>query len=308
MESRQLRYFASMYEHRSLSRAAAQWRIAASAMSHHLANLEIEFRTPLFVRKPRRLEPTAAGERLYTHAESILKAIATAERDVRGASGNISGEVSVGMAYSAVKAVGVTLMRRVLESYPALRLSLSESLSGSTLVHLLSSEVELAVVFNPPADPRLKTEPLIEERMVCVGRRDVIGSPGKPIKFAEMLSLPIVILRQGLSARALTNNAALLKRLEAAAQLQMNSVHAITGSLLAGLGCAIGTRHFLSEQIDRKQLVTRPIIEPELSRTLYICEMAEQPTSFAREAVRSLIKELIAEAVANRKWPAKSLM
>lgn len=307
MDARQLRYFVAIYEHGALARAAQDVRVAVSALSHHLTNLETELGTPLFVRKPRGMEPTAAGERLYSHGRSILKALASAERDVRAASGEIAGTVSVGMAYSAVKAIGVEMIRRVTDEHPKLRLSLSESLSGSTLLHLLSSEIELAVVYNPPDDPRLRTRAVLEERMMCIGRPEIIGRSNRPITFAHLLKLPIIILRQGLSARAIMDNAALLKKLEAAAQFQMNSVYAISGSLLAGLGCAIGTRHFLSEHIKPGLLNARPIIEPELKRTLYVCQMADRPASFALETVEKLIRELIEDAVRAGRWEATSL-
>jgi LysR family nitrogen assimilation transcriptional regulator len=74
MDSRQLRYFIAVYEQRNLSRAADQANVAQSALSHHIANLEAEFTTALFERKPRGMEPTAAGERLYEHARIILRA------------------------------------------------------------------------------------------------------------------------------------------------------------------------------------------------------------------------------------------
>ena len=140
MDSRQLRYFAAIYEQGTLSNAAETCRVAVSALSHHLANLETEFGAELFVRKPRGLRPTAAGERLYIHAKAILKAMSAAEKDIREAGGDIAGDVSVGMAYSAVKAIGVNLARRIIADYPKVRLSLSESLSGATLLHLMASE------------------------------------------------------------------------------------------------------------------------------------------------------------------------
>lgn len=209
------------------------------------------------------------------------------------------------MAYSAVKAIGVSLATRVLEDYPKLRLSLSESLSGSTLVHLMASEVDLAVVYNPPSDPRLKTHAVLEEKMVCVGTRQIIGDTDDAITFDDLLGLPIILLRQGLSARALMDDVSLLKKLETRAKLQMNSVHAIGASLAAGLGCIIGTRLFMKEQLESGALHSRPIIEPELSRTLYLCEMAGRPATFALEAVRSTIISLITEAVDSGRWEAR---
>lgn len=307
MDSRQLRYFAAIYEEHALARAAERERVAVSALSRHLANLEAELGTALFERKPRGVKPTAAGERLYGHARAILRAMAAAEADLHNKGDEVSGDVSVGMAYSAVKAVGVPLLRRVLEDYPRLRLSLSESLSGSTLLHLLAAEVDLALVYNPPADPRLRVQPVLEERMVLVGRPDLVRDTDRPIRFADLLDLPLISLRQGLSARAQIDDPALVKRLEARARFQMNSISAITGTLLDGLGCVVGTHLFMQEHIESGALVTRPIIDPELRRTLCLCEMADKPATFAQEAVRRLCIRLALDAIEAGRWEARAV-
>jgi len=305
MDARQLRYFVAIYENRALARAAREVRVAVSALSHHLANLETHLGSALFIRQAKGLEPTAAGERLYAHARTILKAFDTAERDIRDSSTEIAGKVSVGMAHSAVKAIGAEIFQRATAYYPRLRLSLSESLSGPMLLHLLASEVDLALVYNPPDDARLATIPVLDEQLFCVGRAEFLGDTDAPIAFADILDLPIIILHQGLSARALLDNATLLKRLEAAARFEMNSVHAISGSLVAGLGCTIGTRHFFSDQIARGEIRARPIAEPTLHRRLYLCKMADQPASFAREAVERLLLELVGDAVRSGNWEAE---
>jgi len=304
MDSRQLRYFAAIHEEGSLARAAERERVAVSALSRHLANLEAELGSRLFDREPRGVRPTGAGQRLYEHARAILRALAAAKADLRDEGREVAGDVSVGMAYSAVKAIGVTLMQRVLADYPSLKLSLSESLSGSTLLQLLASEVDLAMIYNPPQEPRLRVQPVLEERMVLVGRGDLIGGEG-PITFEEVLELPLIILRQGLSARALLDDAALLKKLEERAQFQMNSISAIAGSLLAGIGCVIGTELIMREHLESGALASRPIVAPELNRTLYICELADRPPTFALETVQHLCVTLSLDAVACGQWQAR---
>lgn len=308
MDSRQLRYFVAIYEQRNLSRAADLCGVAQSALSHHIGNLEAEFATPLFVRKPRGMQPTAAGERLYQHAKAILRAMATAERDIRLANEDISGEVSVGMAYSAVKAIGLPFMKTVLETYPKVKMSLTESLSASTLMHLMAAEVDIALVYNPPMDPQLGTEPVLEEQMVCVGRRNIIGDTDEPIRFDELLTLPIILLRQGVSSRALLDDVGLLRKLEANAKLQMNSVHAIAGALIAGLGCVIGTTLFMREALESGELHARVISEPTLTRTLYLCHLADRPATFLSETMRRLILDLVQAEIAAGRWAARSLM
>lgn len=305
MDSRQLRYFAAIHEEGSLARAGEREHVAISALSRHLANLEAELGTQLYVREPRGMRPTAAGLRLYEHTRTILRAMSAAEADLREEGREVAGDVAVGMAHSAVKAIGVTLMQNVLADYPKIRLSLSESLSGSTLVHLMSSEVDLALVYNPPPDPRLRTQPVLREKMVLLGRPDMIGGTG-PITFDDMLTLPLVVLRQGLSARALLDDRPLRKRLEEHARLQMNSVSATEGALLAGIGCAIGTHLFMQEHLETGTLVSRPIVSPELVRTLHICELADRPATFALETIRQLCVKLSLDAVATGRWEASA--
>ena len=108
MDSRQLRYFIAVYEQRNLSRAADQVNVAQSALSHHISNLEAEFATPLFERKPRGMEPTAAGERLYEHARIIQRAMAAAEREIKEGGTVIAGDISIGMASALRRASQLT--------------------------------------------------------------------------------------------------------------------------------------------------------------------------------------------------------
>jgi LysR family nitrogen assimilation transcriptional regulator len=273
MDSRQLRYFIAVYEQRNLSRAADQVNVAQSALSHHMSNLEAEFATPLFERKSRGMEPTAAGERLYEHARIILRAMAEAEAEVRQGARVIAGEISIGMANSGVKAIGVPLMRAVLTNYPQLKLALTESLSGATLMHLMSSDVDLALVYNPPSEKELIAEPVLEEEMFCVGTPKLVGRSKIPLRFEELSRLPLILLRHGLSSRALLDDPVLLKRLEVGAILHANSISGMTGALVAGLGCTIATKLFAREELKARRLVAREVVEPKLTRTLYLCRL-----------------------------------
>jgi LysR family nitrogen assimilation transcriptional regulator len=308
MDSRQLRYFIAVYEQRNLSRAADQASVAQSALSHHISNLEAEFATPLFERKPRGMEPTAAGERLYEHARIILRAMSAAEREIREGSSVIAGDISIGMANSGVKAIGVPLLRTVLTRYPNLKLSLTESLSGATLLHLMASEVDLALVYNPPSEKDLVAESVLEEQMFCVGTAKLVGGRKTPIRFEELTRLPLITLLHGLSSRALLDDPVLLKRLEANAILHLNSITGMTGALLAGLGCAVATKLFAQEHLEAGRLVAREVIEPTLTRTLYLCRLRNRPMTYAMEEMRRLMLALIAEEVGRGAWDAKLLI
>jgi len=303
MDSRQLRYFAAIFEEGALARAADRERVAVSALSRHLSNLEAELGTQLFERLPRGVRPTASGARLYEHARAILRSMQAASTDIRETENEVSGEISVGLAHSTVKAIGVPLVQRVSQDYPNLRLHLSEIFSGSTAQQLASSEVDLTLTYNQLPDARFRFQPVLEEELVLVGRPEVIGGTGA-ISFEALLNLPLIILRQGLYTRAVMDDPSLLRRIEENAQFQINSISAISGSLLSGIGCIVGTEFILKEHIDAGTLTTRPIIKPKLNRTLFIGELSDRPATFAFEAVRQLCIELTIEAVEALQWKA----
>ena len=119
-------------------------------------------------------------------------------------------EIAIGIVYSVIHAIGARLIERVLHDYPKVRLVLVEGLSGAVLSNLLSSEVELATIYNPPVDQTTIREPLLEEGVYCLGRASVIGRTTEPITFEELTKLPMILLGPGGMSRSLIDHPALL--------------------------------------------------------------------------------------------------
>ena len=81
-----LRAFEAAARHRSAKRAADELSVTATAISHQLRALEDWLGVPLFVRKPRQLELTAAGRELVGdlgHAFDTMAAAVSRLRTVR---------------------------------------------------------------------------------------------------------------------------------------------------------------------------------------------------------------------------------
>ncbi|MBP6018861.1 MAG: LysR family transcriptional regulator [Burkholderiaceae bacterium] len=308
MDIKQLRAFLAIYELGGISRAAERERTAPSVLSHHLANLEAQFPKPLFIRNSRGLLPTESGHRLYTHAVAILRALRFAKEDICNMEGQITGQVAIGMAYSAMQAIGENLMRIVLAQYPGLSLVLSETLSGSTIEQLMDAQIDLALAYSPSQDARLNLMPLLEERMVCIGKTSVIGNTTEPITVEELLSLPYILLRKGITGRTVMNDLRLQKQFEQNARLETDNVHALSLFVGGGLGCVIGTQSYMREQTDVDGLAYRDIVEPQMLRTLYLCEKADKPPSSAVEVLRREVLGLIATEVREGRWKCERVM
>jgi DNA-binding transcriptional LysR family regulator len=302
MDLHQLRLFTHIYDAGSLSGAAERCRIAVSAVSLHLANLEAELATSLFDRVPRGMKPTAAGERLIGHARTILGAVETARADVVGAVAPVSGKLRIGMASSAVTALGGPLLAAMAKRFPLVDLSISDSVPSDRIADLLESELDLAIAFNPVAHPQLACHPLLRERLFCMGRRDVLEGDGEPIALASVLDMPLILPRQGEAMRALTGDHGWLKKIEARARLQPGSGLAIKEAVFHGLGATIASPMLVLNDSRAGDLVMRPIVEPELWRSLFLCSHRRQPETRAKEECRSVIESLVAGLLASGDW------
>lgn len=72
MNLRHLRYFCAACETRSTVAAARQCHVTQPVISNAIATLEEELGVLLFMRQPRGLAPTAAGQRLYRQGGKLL--------------------------------------------------------------------------------------------------------------------------------------------------------------------------------------------------------------------------------------------
>ncbi|MES1264040.1 MAG: LysR family transcriptional regulator, partial [Variovorax sp.] len=85
MELRHLRYFMAVAETGNLSRAAEKLFIAQPPLSVQIRQLEEEMGMPLFVRHPKGVRLTVAGEALVPEARSLLDRAAHMKEALQGA-------------------------------------------------------------------------------------------------------------------------------------------------------------------------------------------------------------------------------
>ncbi len=304
MNALQLKYFSAIYDHRNLSHAASHCNVAQSAISHHLAKLEKEVGVVLFLRKPRGMEPTAAGIKLYEHAKSILRALQVAEQDIRQESDKIEGEIALGLPYSVMKGIGLPLMKAMLARFPDVKLSIVESLSVGTFDDLLASNVDISLFYNPQKDSRVTLQPVLEEDILCIGEAEIIGNSQQPIPFDDVAKHPVLVLRQGVSTRAVYDRPGLFNKLEKTAPFHLNSVNGITMGLLAGFGCTLAPHVLFAEHLKSGRLNARPITNPSLARNLYLGHLRDRPSTRLSETITELLFELVAHEVTSGRWQA----
>ena len=302
LDLRQLRYFAAVADAGALTHAAHTLNVAQSALSHHLAAMEAELGTSLFERRARGVVLTAAGQRLYDHARSILSSMKKVEEDIRTFSENPTGTVSVGFAHTAVDLAVLPFIVAVRERLPGIVLHISEGLSITNVNRVFSGEIDIAIAYNTAEDARLHVEPLLTEDMCLVGKPELIGPNNQPIAFSDLPKQSLIAAYPVGSLRAIVDSHALRSKLKPTEMLEIDSLTTLRKAMLHGLGCSILSRASIIEQLDAGTLSARPIAFPDLIRTLEQVALKERPRNRAFEEVSKVLADVIMEQAESGRW------
>src|SRR3954466_10791678 len=121
MDLRQLRYFVAVAEELHFSRAAARLRLAQSALSSQIRQLEREIGGALLVRSTRRVELTPAGEALLADAQDALAAADGALTRARALARGEAGSFVIGSLGPAPGGLLAPVLARFGSRHPDVR-------------------------------------------------------------------------------------------------------------------------------------------------------------------------------------------
>ncbi|KGJ08606.1 LysR family transcriptional regulator [Paracoccus versutus] len=305
---RQLRYFEHIARTGVIGHAAQDLGVAQSALSHHIAELEAQLGVRLFNRRPRGVALTPAGERLHEHAQAILAALERAEADVRDFTEQAVGPFVLGLCHTATEVAALTIMQKAAERLPGMHLTIVESVSGNLLAMLLRGEIDLAVAYHPPDDSRFDATPVLNEHLYLIGLPQMIGRQDTPISFEEIPRGKVLALNLVRSSRSIVHSQFLRRQITPHPRLEIESLSALIQAMRASLGCAILARATVAGELVQGHLHARRIKDPELTRTLYLVVRANQPRRRVDDEMRKLISTILADTVAEGRWPGEHLM
>ncbi|GHH49795.1 LysR family transcriptional regulator [Streptomyces candidus] len=172
MELRQLRYFVTVVEEESFTRAAARLHLAQPGVSAQVQQLERELGQRLLDRTGRRVTLTEAGEAILPHARAALAAADAVRGTADGFTGLLRGRVRLGTLTGApADEFGLPgVLADFHDAHPGVEFALSEDTSARLLAALQRGELDMALV-GPPDEhppPGLSFQVLLDEPLVAV--------------------------------------------------------------------------------------------------------------------------------------------
>lgn len=170
----QLRVFVAVAQAGSLRAAARRLGIAQSGVTQQLRKLEITAGGPLFERGHRGARLTSIGERLRIRADVILGECARTEEEMRQLRGELTGQVSLGVAAEAMMRLFPALLASFRERCPRIDVHLTSATSRvlTAWVRDGSLDFALALVAQEADIHDLDATTLFESPVAVIARRD----------------------------------------------------------------------------------------------------------------------------------------
>jgi DNA-binding transcriptional LysR family regulator len=193
MDLRDMRHFLAVAEERNFGRAAERLHMAQPPLSRHIRALEEELDTVLFIRTPKGVELTEAGQTLLDEVPNLLALAQRARERTRRAGQGLIGQLDVGLFGSGV----LDLIPRMLARFHAERPDVKIRLYNLTKAEQLQAlhERRLSVGFNRlvPEEEGLVIEPILREPLVVAmpERHPLSVRPSIPL--AELDGLPMIL-------------------------------------------------------------------------------------------------------------------
>jgi LysR family cyn operon transcriptional activator len=250
MELRHLRYFVSVAEAASVSKAALRLHISQPALSRQIRDLETELGLRLFDRVGRRIRLSSEGQDLLERSRDVLaQAEAIGER-ARALTAGAVGRLRVGATSQTLQSVMAGFLAGYRRAWPGVDVTLTEA-GGVRLLDLLAhGDLDLAVGGILPGG-RFGSRLLYPIRVLAIAAAERRWKKRSTIEVGELADEPLLLLDRNFGTRQLFDAACRITHLRPRGVLESSEVHSLITLAEAGHGIAVvpSTVRFTSRKI-----------------------------------------------------------
>lgn len=288
MDLTRLRYFVSVVEAGSFSRAAAGLHMSQPALSRQVLLLEEEVGQRLLVRTGRGAEPNEAGLGLLAHARAIFELADRAQAELQERQASPGGRVTIGLPPRVAHVLTADLVEQFRERYPDAAITVVEALSIRLREWLVAGALDMAILFDPAPSPQLSEETLAREPLVVVGPAPL----PRRMKLSEVAALPLVMPSSPNALRQLLEKEVRPRGLLLTIVAEVDSVQTVLSLVARGVSHTVlpvsATRLWSYAQPLYTAIIHAPAIRNRVVLVLPKARPATRPMRHAAQLLRQL--------------------
>ena len=198
MRLRHIEVFHAVYTSGSITGAAKLLNVSQPSISKVLAHAEQQLGFPLFERHKGKIVPTKEADRLIEHVNEAYRNI----NELRRVSKNLGSAETGVIRIAMIPALGIDVIPGAIASYLAQHPDTVfeiETLHQHQVVRALRElRVDFGIVFNPPATPGIRIDPLASAEFVAIAHESLGLGNGTRLALEDLDGLDFI----NLSARS----------------------------------------------------------------------------------------------------------
>ncbi len=289
---KQLRAFVAVAQTLSFTEAGAQFHLSQSALSIAIKNLEQSVGGSLLIRSTRILSLTPEGVQFLPVAQRLLADWDGALHDLHNLFALQRGQLSIAAMPSFAGHQLPAVLARYRQRYPAVNIRVQDVVAEELVEMVRSGRVELGVAFDLGSDSELQFQPLFADPFIAV------LPPGHPLLQHQQLSwamiteAPFLTLQPPSMVRQLILDTMAEHGIKLKIEFESHQLVTIIRMVVCGLGISV-VPALCIPQIEQQGAEWRPLLQPEVQRTVGIYTRTRYPLSSAAAALVPLLTQMI---------------
>lgn len=234
-----LRIFLAACEMRSMSKAAESLNIALSAASRRLSLLEQEVKTPLIVRRPHGIEPTAAGVTMMNYARDVLRLGDKLNVSLDEHRSGVRGYVRVSASSSVLVQRLAKDLSHFVRHNPQIKLDLEERPTEATIAAVLNKQADIGIIVGNDRIEGLKVISYSGDRLAVALPKSHRLATRRTLRFTDILNEDVVALEGGTATHKLLSSRSIESGRPMKVRVQVRSFEVMCLMINQGLGIGI---------------------------------------------------------------------
>jgi DNA-binding transcriptional LysR family regulator len=275
VEIRQLRAFVAIAETGTFTAGALRVHVTQAAISMQIRQLESEIGARVFVRAPRHVILTEAGEQLLRRARHILREHDAAIDEIAELAGAERGRLRIGSASAMVLTEQLpAILKDLRKQHPAADISVSSGTSEVLVDQILAGEVDIAFVSLPVDVRGIKTERLSDDQLVAIASPRHRLAKQKTISAYTLAGERLILGERGGNTRRLIDQFFAQAGVTIRVAMELSRQQAIRRMVEEDMGVGIVPLQSVKEEVDKGKLIRWWIEGAQINWELGIAQLS----------------------------------
>lgn len=279
-----MKAFVTIAELGSFSKAAEMLNLTQPALTRKIKKIESNLNTFLFERTTRKVSLTPEGKRLLPKAKSLLSSLDAAISNIS----NLHDTVTLSCIPTAVFYFLPRAIVQFNQRYPNIKVRIYEQGIETCMDSVRKGDVDFGINMNLVTYPDVDFIPLVNEPFVLACRQDHPLASRKLVEWRELVTQTLIGVRKSSGNRQLIERSLADKPWKLDWFYEVRHLSTSLGLVEAGLGVS-AVPSLAMPHSGNSTVVSVPLVEPVIRRTLGMIRVKNRPLSTAAERFASLL-------------------